>query len=162
MDNADYTPMIEGCMIAGFREESGPVTHAGDVAAAVWRAAVDPTPRSGSRRVKTRSSGWPRPGRRNRRLYPGHTNGCFYPCAAIVCMIVPRCLLAERLLTERSRQGSADRWRRYASIYHRMIRDDPADRLVNGSRFSAGLDGRKPESGLVMLRPGLRIPRVEA
>lgn len=41
LDNADYTPMIEG-MIAGFREESGPVTHAGDVAAAVWRAAVDP------------------------------------------------------------------------------------------------------------------------
>jgi len=33
--------MIEG-MIANFREESGPVTHAGDVAEAVWHAASDP------------------------------------------------------------------------------------------------------------------------
>lgn len=41
MDNADYKPMIEG-MITSFREDSGPVTHATDVAAAVWRAAVDP------------------------------------------------------------------------------------------------------------------------
>ncbi|GAJ28752.1 SDR family oxidoreductase [Acidomonas methanolica] len=41
LDNADYKPMIEG-MIANFREESGPITHAVDVAAAVWRAATDP------------------------------------------------------------------------------------------------------------------------
>lgn len=41
LDNADYKPMIEG-MIASFREESGPVTHAVDVAAAVWQAATDP------------------------------------------------------------------------------------------------------------------------
>ncbi|MBB2200759.1 SDR family oxidoreductase [Gluconacetobacter tumulisoli] len=41
LDNADYKPMIEG-MIASFREESGPVTHATDVAAAIWRAATDP------------------------------------------------------------------------------------------------------------------------
>jgi NAD(P)-dependent dehydrogenase (short-subunit alcohol dehydrogenase family) len=42
LDNPDYRPMIEG-MIARFREESGPVTHAADVAAAVWRAATDPS-----------------------------------------------------------------------------------------------------------------------
>src|ERR1700679_3997471 len=36
LDNPDYRPMIEG-MIARFREESGPVTHAADVAAAIWR-----------------------------------------------------------------------------------------------------------------------------
>ncbi|GBQ20441.1 SDR family oxidoreductase [Gluconacetobacter sacchari] len=41
LDNADYKPMIEG-MIASFRDAGGPVTHAGDVAAAVWRAATDP------------------------------------------------------------------------------------------------------------------------
>jgi len=41
LDNADYKPMIEG-MIASFRDESGPVTHAADVAAAIWRAATDP------------------------------------------------------------------------------------------------------------------------
>lgn len=41
LDNPDYKPMIEG-MIANFREESGPVTHAADVAAAVWQAATDP------------------------------------------------------------------------------------------------------------------------
>ncbi len=41
LDNADYKPMIEG-MIASFRDESGPVTHAADVAAAVWQAATDP------------------------------------------------------------------------------------------------------------------------
>jgi hypothetical protein len=33
--------MIEG-MIARFREDSGPVTHASDVAEAVWQAATDP------------------------------------------------------------------------------------------------------------------------
>ncbi|NMN04865.1 MULTISPECIES: SDR family oxidoreductase [unclassified Novosphingobium] len=42
LDNPDYTPMIEN-MIAGFRDENGPVTHAIDVAEAVWRAATDPT-----------------------------------------------------------------------------------------------------------------------
>lgn len=41
LDNPDYKPMIEG-MIARFREDSGPVTHAGDVAEAVWQAATDP------------------------------------------------------------------------------------------------------------------------
>jgi NAD(P)-dependent dehydrogenase (short-subunit alcohol dehydrogenase family) len=41
LDNPDYKPLIEG-MIANFRENSGPVTHAGDVADAVWRAATDP------------------------------------------------------------------------------------------------------------------------
>jgi len=42
LDNADYKPMIEG-MIASFREANGPVTHAADVAAAVWRTATDPS-----------------------------------------------------------------------------------------------------------------------
>ncbi len=42
LDNPDYKPMIEG-MIASFQEKSGPVTHAADVAAAVWRAAIDPS-----------------------------------------------------------------------------------------------------------------------
>lgn len=41
LDNADYKPMIER-MIASFRDVSGPVTHAVDVAEAVWRAATDP------------------------------------------------------------------------------------------------------------------------
>ncbi|MBO1359769.1 SDR family oxidoreductase [Acetobacter sacchari] len=41
MDNTDYKPMIEG-MIAGFRKESGPLTYAADVAAAIWRATIDP------------------------------------------------------------------------------------------------------------------------
>lgn len=41
LDNADYKPLIEG-MIAQFRDDTGPVTHAGDVAAAVWLAATDP------------------------------------------------------------------------------------------------------------------------
>jgi NAD(P)-dependent dehydrogenase (short-subunit alcohol dehydrogenase family) len=40
LDNPDYKPLIEG-MIANFREDSGPVTHARDVAEAVWRAATD-------------------------------------------------------------------------------------------------------------------------
>jgi NAD(P)-dependent dehydrogenase (short-subunit alcohol dehydrogenase family) len=40
LDYPDYKPLIEG-MIANFREDSGPVTHAGDVAEAVWRAATD-------------------------------------------------------------------------------------------------------------------------
>jgi hypothetical protein len=41
LDNPDYKPLIEG-MIANFREDTGPVTHATDVAEAVWRAATDP------------------------------------------------------------------------------------------------------------------------
>jgi NAD(P)-dependent dehydrogenase (short-subunit alcohol dehydrogenase family) len=41
LDNADYKPLIEG-MIAQFRDDTGPVTHAADVAAAVWLAATDP------------------------------------------------------------------------------------------------------------------------
>ena len=41
LDNTDYKPLIEG-MIARFREDTGPVTHAVDVAKAVWRAATDP------------------------------------------------------------------------------------------------------------------------
>lgn len=41
LDNPDYKPLIEG-MIAGFRDNTGPVTHAADVAEAVWRAATDP------------------------------------------------------------------------------------------------------------------------
>jgi NAD(P)-dependent dehydrogenase (short-subunit alcohol dehydrogenase family) len=42
LDNPDYKPLIEN-MIASFREESGPVTHAGDVAEAIWQAATDET-----------------------------------------------------------------------------------------------------------------------
>ncbi|GAA4495968.1 SDR family oxidoreductase [Gluconacetobacter tumulicola] len=41
LDNPDYKPMIES-MIASFRDERGPLTHATDVAAAIWRAATDP------------------------------------------------------------------------------------------------------------------------
>lgn len=41
LDNPDYKPMIED-MIARFREDTGPVTHAADVAKAVWLAATDP------------------------------------------------------------------------------------------------------------------------
>ncbi len=41
LDNADYKPLIEG-MIANFRDGGGPVTHATDVAEAVWRAVTDP------------------------------------------------------------------------------------------------------------------------
>jgi NAD(P)-dependent dehydrogenase (short-subunit alcohol dehydrogenase family) len=40
LDDPDYKPLIEG-MIARFREDSGPLTHAGDVAEAVWLAATD-------------------------------------------------------------------------------------------------------------------------
>lgn len=42
LDNPDYKPLIEG-MIARFRDGGGPVTHAADVAAAVWQAATDPS-----------------------------------------------------------------------------------------------------------------------
>jgi NAD(P)-dependent dehydrogenase (short-subunit alcohol dehydrogenase family) len=41
LDHPDYKPLIEG-MIANFREATGPVTHARDVAEAVWQAATDP------------------------------------------------------------------------------------------------------------------------
>lgn len=41
LDNPDYKPLIEG-MIANFRDGDGPVTHATDVAEAVWQAATDP------------------------------------------------------------------------------------------------------------------------
>lgn len=41
LDNPDYKPLIEG-MIANFRDGGGPVTHAADVAEAVWQAATDP------------------------------------------------------------------------------------------------------------------------
>ncbi len=41
LENPDYEPLIEG-MIANFREDTGPVTHAADVAEAVWQAASDP------------------------------------------------------------------------------------------------------------------------
>ncbi len=40
LDNRDYKPLIEG-MISQFREDKGPVTHACDVAKAVWRAATN-------------------------------------------------------------------------------------------------------------------------
>ncbi|WP_157220905.1 SDR family oxidoreductase [Flavisphingomonas formosensis] len=42
LDNPDYKPLIES-MIAGFRDDTGPATHATDVAAAVWLAATDPS-----------------------------------------------------------------------------------------------------------------------
>ena len=42
LDYPDYKPLMEG-MVAGFRDDSGPVTHATDVAAAVWRAATSPS-----------------------------------------------------------------------------------------------------------------------
>jgi NAD(P)-dependent dehydrogenase (short-subunit alcohol dehydrogenase family) len=41
LDNPDYKPLIED-MIAHFRDDTGPVTHAADVAEAVWLAATDP------------------------------------------------------------------------------------------------------------------------
>ena len=37
-DHPDYKPMTEG-----FRVQAGPVTHASDVAEAIWRAATDPS-----------------------------------------------------------------------------------------------------------------------
>ncbi|MCI1033315.1 SDR family oxidoreductase [Raoultella terrigena] len=41
MDDADYAPMLEQ-FIRSVQEDAGPVTHASDVAQAVWRAATDP------------------------------------------------------------------------------------------------------------------------
>lgn len=41
MDHLAYGPLVNG-VIASFRDTSGPVTHAPDVAEAVWRAVTDP------------------------------------------------------------------------------------------------------------------------
>ena len=41
LDNPDYAPLIQR-VIAAFGDPSGPLTHAADVAEAVWRAATDP------------------------------------------------------------------------------------------------------------------------
>lgn len=41
LDDADYKPLVEH-IIAGMRDSAGPVTHAHDVALAIWRAATDP------------------------------------------------------------------------------------------------------------------------
>lgn len=41
-DDPDYGPMIER-IVAGMQSHSGPVTHASDVAEAVWTVASDPT-----------------------------------------------------------------------------------------------------------------------
>lgn len=60
LDNPDYKPLIEG-MIASFREDTGPVTHAADVAEAVWQVASDP-----SVPLRTRCSGWLKPADRPR------------------------------------------------------------------------------------------------
>jgi short-subunit dehydrogenase len=42
LDNPDYASMIER-FVASVRDSSGPVTHAPDVAEAIWRAATDPS-----------------------------------------------------------------------------------------------------------------------
>jgi NAD(P)-dependent dehydrogenase (short-subunit alcohol dehydrogenase family) len=42
LDNPDYAPLIQRFM-ASVPESSGPVTHASDVAEAIWRAATDPS-----------------------------------------------------------------------------------------------------------------------
>ncbi len=42
LDNPDYAPMIER-FVASVRNSSGPVTHAPNVAEAIWRAATDPS-----------------------------------------------------------------------------------------------------------------------
>jgi len=42
LDNPDYAPMIER-FVASVRDSSGLVTHAPDVAEAIWRAATDPS-----------------------------------------------------------------------------------------------------------------------
>lgn len=41
-DNPDYAPMINS-VLAGIRETSGPITHASDVAEAIWHVANDPS-----------------------------------------------------------------------------------------------------------------------
>lgn len=40
LDNSDYAPMVEH-FVASVRDSSGPVTHAPDVAEAIWWAATD-------------------------------------------------------------------------------------------------------------------------
>ncbi|HVE20534.1 MAG TPA: SDR family oxidoreductase [Acidocella sp.] len=42
LDNPDYAPMIER-FVARVQDSSAPVTHAPDVAEAIWRAATDPS-----------------------------------------------------------------------------------------------------------------------
>lgn len=42
MENAAYAGLVSN-MLAGMRDNSGPVTHSADVAEAVWRAATDPS-----------------------------------------------------------------------------------------------------------------------
>lgn len=42
LDNPDYAPLIER-FIASARDSTAPVTHAADVAKAIWRAATDPS-----------------------------------------------------------------------------------------------------------------------
>lgn len=41
LEHPDYGPLVQG-ILAGFRDTSGPVTEAQDVAEAVWRAVTDP------------------------------------------------------------------------------------------------------------------------
>lgn len=41
LEDADYQPLVER-IFAGMRDATGPVTHAPDVARAIWRAATDP------------------------------------------------------------------------------------------------------------------------
>ncbi|MGP4806349.1 hypothetical protein ACSV5G_21510 [Agrobacterium cavarae] len=40
-NNADYAPMIDR-VVAQMRNQSGPITHPSDVAAAIWRCAMNP------------------------------------------------------------------------------------------------------------------------
>lgn len=42
LDNPDYAPIIQR-FVASVQDSSGPVTHASDVAQAIWRAATDPS-----------------------------------------------------------------------------------------------------------------------
>lgn len=42
LDDPDYTPMLQQ-FIKNVQDDTGPVTHAADVAEAVWRAATDPS-----------------------------------------------------------------------------------------------------------------------
>ncbi|MFT4000487.1 MAG: SDR family oxidoreductase [Rhizobium sp.] len=42
MDDPDYAPLLRQ-FVKNVQEDTGPVTHASDVAEAVWRAATDPT-----------------------------------------------------------------------------------------------------------------------
>ncbi len=42
LDDPDYAPLIQG-FVKSVRDDTGPVTHAIDVAEAVWRAATDPS-----------------------------------------------------------------------------------------------------------------------